>query len=153
MNKILDSKEYKRMKEVVLGELQLKLLDAKLHDRTSLQYAGLSEREVILEGLTDYFNNFLNRFPDWPRGMIDYGIAKKQNEDLPQSTKDFLRLKGRIKKLANETGLNRDKLDKLTEVFLEGKTYENYLSLVDYVFPVYVALRMEGYNHYPDLTS
>ena len=53
MNKIVDSKEYKRMKEVVLRELQLKLLEAKLHDENNLLHVGLSEREIVLEGLMD----------------------------------------------------------------------------------------------------
>ena len=153
MNKILDSRGYKRMKENVLRELQLKLLGAKLHDKTGLQYSDLSEREVILEGLIDYFNNFFSRLPDWPRRVIDYGIAGKRSEDIPKSTRDFFKLKERVKELTNETGLNRNELAELTEVYLANNGYENYLSFVDYVFPVYVALRMEGYNHYPDLTA
>ena len=155
MNKILDSKEYKRMEKIVLNELQLKLLEAKIEDRNYSYYSQLNERELILSaGLGNYFNNFHMRFPDWP-GPLNWsgkelrkaGINPLDNEE----TIEYFKLKRRIKKLIGEVGLNRIKVKELVLNFYKGRNKEHHLSFIDYTFSVYVALRMEGYKHYPDL--
>ena len=46
----------------------------------------------------------------------------------------------------------RKRVEKLVSTFYETFDKGDYLRFIDYVFPVYVALRTERYNHYPDLT-
>jgi len=161
MNKILDSVEYKRMEDIVLRELQLKLLRSRLDDEIAAHYPDLSERTLAVEGVTGYFNHFIDKFPDW-RGervlrslhgekLLYRELRREDMNILDEGTKNFLKLQRKVKELIGETGLNRIKVKELVSNFYKSRNPEDYLSFIDYVFPVYVALRMEGYKHYSDL--
>ena len=151
MGRLLDSNEYKTMEEIVLGELQMSMLRIKVDDREHPLYSKCSERELALEGMGDFFNNFIDKFPGWPVNGKLWGDLRKAGIDFVAERKYEFRLRKRVKELINEVGLNKVKIEGLVENFHKSFNKEDYLNFIDYVFPIYIALRIEGYKHYPDL--
>ena len=76
---------------------------------------------------------------------------RKAGIDFVAERKYEFRLRKRVKELINEVGLNKVKIEGLVENFHKSFNKEDYLNFIDYVFPIYIALRIEGYKHYPDL--
>jgi len=151
MNRILNSEEYRAMEEIVSDELQMSMLRIIVEDRNHPLYSGCNNRELALEGMGNYFNNFIDKFPGWPTNRYLFGELRKAGIDFVKEEQDVFNLRNRVKKLINETGLNKKRVEKLVSTFHETFDKGDYLRFIDYVFPVYVALRTEGYNHYPDL--
>ena len=135
------------MEDIVLRELQLKLLEAKIVYRHLPYFSKLDERELVLTGLKDYFGNFPEISPNWPGERAIYRIIKKEDGDLDKETKKIFKFQRRFKELIEETDLNRIKVRELTQKFLKDRNSQNYLSFVDYVFPIFITLRMEGYRY------
>jgi hypothetical protein len=146
--KSLNSSEYKAAEETVLGELQLGLLKAKIEDRNFGYNKDSSEEQLIEYGLKDFFGNFYFLFPGYPGEKRMYGNLRDMGiNPITKEIKEFFELKKRTKELISEIGLNKNKIEELMLNFWKKRIPGSYLAFVDYVFPVYVMLRMEGYEH------
>jgi hypothetical protein len=150
-----DSEQYKTMEAIVNGELEefINIFMAKSKDHPL--YSNLDEDSLKKRAISDYYNNFIYKLPGWsidPEMMED--LKKRGKEQLiDKFYGSTLKVQRAAEPLLEQLGIERVVLQKLIDACFVDRSSENYHALVDYTRSLYVALRMQGFSHHPDLTS
>ncbi|OFX10926.1 MAG: hypothetical protein A2516_07420 [Alphaproteobacteria bacterium RIFOXYD12_FULL_60_8] len=120
---------------------------SSLSEKIAREIAAHKRRQLGQLGWP-YLNNFHCRLP----GGLYRSIHEREEVDWPY-TQGSRKLRGMthsqffglIDALIKEMGLDAEKIKGLQNVADR--------EILDYCFPLYVRLREEGFQHYPDLTS